>query len=405
PKDVNPGEGEVFFTVRDQIHRPRKELTPPAGVQDRILEGRQFSTVNNRAQVDAAGLPVGVDSSIYKSVFDASTSTKRTGVELGLIEANGVNPDDHVNDISFGNDAIRPLYQTGGGGELFFSVDTYAKGLSPHRAGHARTGVYAEATVVNEAAGDIFVSNFLLPGDNPLQNNNAKKKNTPNADFLKPAGNNFEHSTYADSYYLGLVGGRVADDEDDVTGLEGVGGKIVDPNYRENNGFYFFTLDRGSPSGHLGDILVAREDTPGQFRTFASAAQLGLGAADNIDGLCVEFLSDLDGNGWPVYDPSRDLILFSVDRDSRGLAGTPLRLESDQGEVAADIFFAASSPGNMLFLEGTDLGLQEFAMGAANNFLTDNLDAIDLPDIIIPEPSAAALVMLCALGMGSRRRR
>ena len=106
PPDVNPNTSQpVYFTVRDQIHRPCAERTAPTG-NDRILEGRPLSTVNNRAQVDAGGLPVGVDSSIYKSTFDASTATQRTGIELGLMERGGVLSDDHVNDISFGNDAI-----------------------------------------------------------------------------------------------------------------------------------------------------------------------------------------------------------------------------------------------------------------------------------------------------------
>jgi hypothetical protein len=252
------------------------------------------------------------------------------------------------------------------------------------------------------------MSNFLLPGDQPSQNNNAKTKNAPNPDFLRPVGNDTRNFTYADSYYMGLVGGRVADHEDDVTGLEGLGHNVFDSSYKVKDGLYFFTLDRGSPSGHLGEILVAREDMPGQFRVFTTPAQLGLNNTDNIDGLCVQLLGDLGADGWPVYDPARDLILFSVDRDSTGVAGSALRTESEQGEVPGDLFFASVSPGNMLFLEATDLGLQEFALGTSRNWLSDNLDAIDIPDLV-PEPTFgatfAAVMLACVISRKKRGRR
>jgi hypothetical protein len=398
PPDVNPNSTDpVYFTVRDQIHRVNG-----AG-QDRILEGRiaGLTAVNGRAQADAGGQAVGVETTIFRSAFDGNSGIHRTGVALGLQELAAA-VDDHVNDISFGKDDVRGL--TFNGGRMFFSVDAYATGLSPRRPGNPQTGVYDEATIVNESAGDVFLSNMLLPGAAPVTNGNAKTRNNPGTDFLHPVGPN-SNATYADSYYMGLVGGRVADNEDDVTGLEGLGGKHVNPTARPRDGFIFFTLDRDSPTGRLGDVLVAREDTPNQFRTFASAGQLGLGANDNIDGLCVELLSDLGADGWPVYNPAIDWLLFSVDRDSTGLAGSDLRRESTEGEVAGDVFFGSTTGSNLLYLEGTDLGLQEFALGNSLNWLTDNLDAIDLPDVLVPEPTSAALVVLGALALMRRARR
>ena len=64
---------------------------------------------------------------------------------------------------------------------------------------------------MNEAAGDIFVSSRLEPDRPAITNGNAKNRNKPDADFLGPAGagrNANANATHADSYYMGLVGGR-----------------------------------------------------------------------------------------------------------------------------------------------------------------------------------------------------
>ncbi len=46
-------------------------------------------------------------------------------------------------------------------------------------------GVFDEATIVNEAAGDVFRSGSLLPGAGPLLNQNVTTRNMPNADEIE----------------------------------------------------------------------------------------------------------------------------------------------------------------------------------------------------------------------------
>lgn len=401
PPDVNPNTNQpVYFTVRDQVHR-----VMGAG-NDRIIEGRNGTAVNGRSAADAGGAAVGVDSGIYSSTFNINNATHRTGTQLGLQEVAGAGVmDDHVNDISFGMDDIRGL--TNGGGQVYFSVDAYATGLSPHRPGNpANNAVYNEATIVNESAGDIFLSSQMAPGASAIQNGNAKIKNQPNGGFIRPTAGN-GNTSYADSYYMGLTGPRTADNEDDVTGLEGLGQRRIDGATPQRNGYTFFTLDRNSPSGHRGDVMVARDDMPNVApHVFAAAGQLGLNAAtDDIDGLCVQWFSNPDAQGWPVYAPGVDLVLFSVDRDSVG-AGGAVATEAAQGEVSGDIFWGSVAGSNLLYLEATDLGLQEFGGNANYKWISDNLDALDLPDAVVPEPSAF-LLMSGVLGVAAtvRRRR
>lgn len=396
PPDVNPGTQEVYFTVRDQVH--------VRNGADRILEGRAGTAVLGAATADATGAAAGVESSIYKSTMNVGNGIYKKGnVSLGLSEVAGVGvPDDGVADISFGRDNIQDL--TSNGGQIFFSVDRYAHALSPIGVDNPDNAVYRESTVVHEAGGDIFKSHQLLPGTGPITNKNKGVKNTPNNDFLHPAASINDNTSHADSYYMGLTGPRVADYEDDLCGLEGLGPTTFNPNVSIiKAGYHFFSLQRGSPSGHTADILVARDDMPNVFQVFAPAGMLGLNVTDHVDGLCLQVLSSLDAQGWPHYNPSIDLILFSVDRDSRGVPGSWVRNESDQGEVAGDIFWGAATVGNLLYLEGTDLGLQEFAFGNNYNWLTDNLDAIDIPDVI-PGPSSLTLLVLGGVAFGRRRR-
>ena len=407
PVDVNPGTQNVFFTVRDWQHAPRAERTSDATVNDRIVEGRSLSAVNLEATLDASHTNnFGVETRIYKSTMNASNTNHSVGrFAFGLSSTTALN-DDAINALSFGRDDVLSLRN--GGSKLFFSVDTFATGLSPVLVDNPETGVFDEATIVNEAAGDIFQSHILDSGASPLTNQNSKTKNSPNSDYLHPRSSLNQNSTYADSYYMGLVGGRVADNEDDVTSLEGLGvTNLVESSFEllETDMFTFFSLDRDSPStmgsgatASTSDILVGRADMPGEFRKYATGVQLGLLATDNIDAMAIQHLSGMGSDGWPVYDPSEDWVLFSVDRDSVGAAGSALFTEHTQGEVAGDLFLGSgASPTNLLFLEATDLGLQEVALGSSQNWLSDNLDALDLADVmVVPEPSTIALSLLLA---------
>lgn len=385
PPDVNPGIGDVYFTVRDQIHQPRAENVGAEmpHVEDRIREGRSGTRVRDLAGADALGFANGVESRVYRSSMAATNSEHRSATAIGLVE-NGAAIDDHVNDISFGRDHIAGLIFQGG--QVHFSVDAFAQGLSPVGVGNPNNGVFAEATIVHEAAGDVFKSAPLVPGAGPITNSNVRIQNQPDTDLLQPLAGSNTNTTHADSYYMGLVGGRVSDREDDVTGLEGVAGSILEPALNGLEGdFLFLTVDRGSPSAtgggplKTGNVYVSKGGTDGA-QIYATAAQLGLNETDCIDGLLVQELSGVGPNGFPVFDPDLDGILFSVDRDSLGLAATAVTLEAFEGEVAGDVFFARPGNTNILALEATDLGLQEFFLGGNQNWLSDNLDALDLVD-------------------------
>ncbi len=401
PVDANPGPRDVFFTVRDRIHKRR---APPF---DRILEGRDGTAVRAEAVLDGRRRPAGVESAVWRSNMNVDNTLYQDDRDLG-IRATANLVDDGVNALSFGRDNIRKLERDGG--RVWFSVDSYATGLSPYGVNNPQTGVFDEATIVNEAAGDIFQSHLLLPGAAPLFNMNRRIKNIPNDDSLHPAGQLNMNTTFADSYYLGLTGPRLSDNEDDLNGLEGLGGvNEFDPSLDllDERAFTFFSLDRDSPTARTnradtGDILVARRDRPGMFKRYARAFDLGLNADDNIDALLIEHLSGLDSDGWPVFDSLVDLVIFSVDRDSTGRLFSTVFTEHVQGEVASDLFQPFGG-NNLLFLESTDLGLQEVALGGGMNWLTDNLDALDLPDVA-PTP---ATVVLLAIGAGVcfRRRR
>ena len=225
-----------------------------------------------------------MESDIWKSTMNVNNTRFKNGkTDLGLAKT-AARIDDAINALSFGRDNITKFESEGG--QFWFSVDTYATGLSPLGVDNPENGVFDEATIVNEAAGDVFRSHTLNVGANPLTNQNLKTKNTPNSDVLHPLNNLNTNTTYADSYFMGLTGPRVADNEDDVNGLEGLGVNEIDPTRPLlEDDFVFFSLDRGSPTGHIADVLVSKSD--GLFSVYATAEQLGLQATDNLDGLLV----------------------------------------------------------------------------------------------------------------------
>ena len=325
--------------------------------------------------------------------------------------------DDHIGDISFGKDNIKGTLSDGA--LLYYSVDNYATGR-PYQGMGGPNVIYDEAAVVNEAGGDVFFCT-ANPGVVAGANQNpAATRNRPDATLL---GNNggFGTIVHSDSSALGMIGPRTNQNEDDLTGLEGEGNTdtiVTAPNpnqpYTRDN-LVFFTLDRDSVSNERGKVLVARADQIGAYKVFATPNQLGLGANDSIDALCVQLLSgQFDAQGFPIFDPLKDLVLFSVDRDSAGIAGSVLALESTQGEVAGDLFLNGLTVGtNRLYMEGSDLGLLEVgfdgtALGNNYNWLSDNLDALDLPDLrvvaLVPEPTSLGLLAWLAMLMARRRR-
>ena len=113
----------------------------------------------------------------------------------------------------------------------------------------------------------------------------------------------------------------------------------------------FFSLGAGSPSlTSLGrgpaDILWTVGFLPGLY---ASAAQLGLQAGDDVDGLCLA-----DRGGSAVYEPGTDTVLFSLTPGSPSLS--PL------GAGGATLL----APGPKVAVRPWELGLQ----------WTDDVDAL-----------------------------
>lgn len=110
PVDVDPGEQQVYFTVRDQIH-----AQGPAGARtDRIREGRAGTELRAEADRDATRAPFGVESDIWTSTMDVSNRQFADGrTDLGLIER-GAFVDDAIDALSFGRDDLPTLMTKGG---------------------------------------------------------------------------------------------------------------------------------------------------------------------------------------------------------------------------------------------------------------------------------------------------
>lgn len=115
----------------------------------------------------------------------------------------------------------------------------------------------------------------------------------------------------------------------------------------------YFTLDKVSPSwlGAPSDILF----TPpggGPFGVFSVAAQIGLTNQDNVDAIAVW---DIHGDG--KANPGEDYVVFSLDRGSPSLPGSP-----------ADLWVSDFNGFFCPFLRAADLGMEP----------CDNVDAVDV---------------------------
>jgi len=115
----------------------------------------------------------------------------------------------------------------------------------------------------------------------------------------------------------------------------------------------FFTVDKVSPSyvGRPSDILVTLPGG-GPFFLYATAAQLGLTNQDNVDAIAVY---DVDGDFQATA--GIDYVVFSLDRGSPSLPGSP-----------ADLYVSDFSGHFCLFLSANSLGMER----------CDNVDAVDV---------------------------
>ena len=114
----------------------------------------------------------------------------------------------------------------------------------------------------------------------------------------------------------------------------------------------YFTVDK------VGPTLVNPSDIyftpPGAAAptVFSTAAQIGLTNRDNVDAIAVW---DVEFNG--KADPGRDFVIFSLDRGSPSLGGSP-----------ADLFVSDFNGTFCLYLRARELGLNR----------CDNVDAVDV---------------------------
>ena len=131
----------------------------------------------------------------------------------------------------------------------------------------------------------------------------------------------------------------------------------------------YFTIASG---GSIADdvIWTAIIGTPASLTQYASAAQLGLQAGDDLDAISV-----YDENGDGIYDPS-DLILFSL------TSGSP------SATSGATIY----SPGLVVVANPSDIGLLN----------GDNVNALEAG---APEPSTLVLMGTALVGLLAARRR
>lgn len=134
-----------------------------------------------------------------------------------------------------------------------------------------------------------------------------------------------------------------------------------------------FSLAPGSPTltvngWSAADILTAVVGAPGTVQQCVSAANLGLMATDNLDGLVVYMAEDANLNG--RLDDFGDLGIahFSVSNASIGAPGTAVRAATGGNGVGGDIFYSPMTGSNAKVLDG-----QAYAR-LANN---DDIDALD----------------------------
>ncbi|MCA9000303.1 MAG: hypothetical protein KDB61_00170 [Planctomycetes bacterium] len=296
-----------------------------------------------------------------------------------------------LNALSFGRDALlqpNPMYRF----RLYFSVDEFAVG-EPSATPWGT--VFSEAQL-NEAAADVFVSNFqglgpfapgltpgansqVVDGDGRRNNGTAfnrglglEEPNLPGS-ALPDTGSNLDalsmgapFSPLTDKVYFSLEGG-IADPLESAP---------VQVNSAQIQGF------------QSGDILVYDPGT-GQVSQYASADDLGLDnlgiGTDDVDAIAVVEANGIPGFQRPnaLYDwqpgpGGGDLVLFSVRRGS-AVIGTPdslLGLPIVPGDVLIAPFglgFMGTTPPG-IFAAAETLGLHTDRLLG----LSDELDALEL---------------------------
>lgn len=272
---------------------------------------------------------------------------------------------------------------------LLFSVDRLSVGAVPPDPGVVSMGFpynVQQQAVRNQAAGDLYMTTALFNLSGPLPAPRATFNHTMVINQGDAGGVDFQLDppNSPDDFVSGPI--------DD---LDGVG---FSPELRGAINQVFYSVSSDSPSlkqlpGAVpsGANIFFDQNTTiiGGEQLFASAAMLGLQAADDVDA----FVVFDNGNG--VFDNGIDTVLFSLRRNSPTLALL--------GRSAADVFKSSGGSSLTLLASAAQLGLAD----------TDELDALDLlpcTDInacineraIFPEPATALLIVA---GIAALRRR
>jgi hypothetical protein len=234
-----------------------------------------------------------------------------TCANLGLTGCGATAPQDDLDALSFGDDTIPD------DNPIAFSV-------APASQGVAGSDVAAQAACSPaEPQADEFTSS--RDGTNALVLDGDGQGNAC------PAG-----------FGLGLI---EQPNSDNLDALDGHRADYVDEDHDGRlDRAVFFSLAPGSPSlipvgFSPADILwTLGIGTPGLY---ASAAQLGLRAADDIDGLCL-----VDRGQAAHYEPDVDRVLFSLKAGSPTLAS----MHASPGDVLV--------PGPMVYYHASELGLR-----------------------------------------------
>jgi hypothetical protein len=299
-----------------------------------------------------------------------------------------------------------------------FSVDEYAVG----RAGVPGPSVTTEGAFgAQEAAADIYASitpagPFLpFPGTNAgLYDGNGGF--TP---FAAPGLNLREPNQP-------LVNAADAGDNLDAWDLDqavaqAVPGTVFNvPIYFSLDTKFLDPLDAPYNSGSAqvhgfvgGDVLLSLF-AGGAPSLFAAAAQLGLDKAgadtDDLDALVLA--ENNDGAYTPPTAPyswvggATDMLLFSVRRGSAviGTADSLLGLPIEEGDILMPPVLPGGAPG--IFVPAEALGLATFRTNGGATFqgFGDDLDALDVQQIGIPEPASCVLLAGCVVGLLTRRK-
>ncbi|MGE3108205.1 MAG: hypothetical protein AB7G11_07590 [Phycisphaerales bacterium] len=144
-----------------------------------------------------------------------------------------------------------------------------------------------------------------------------------------------------------------------------------------------FSLVRGSPTlaargWSAADVLTCIVGVPASLAQSIPAAQLGLRAGDDLDGL-VLYGQDADADGLLGGPLDRAIVYFSVDVNSLGVPATGVARERARNGARGDIFVSGCGGLNSLVLDS-----REYIQLGVN----DDIDGLEVPSQGFGQPGA-----------------